>query len=269
MIDDSRIAAMADDLARVAGVAAVTLGGSRARGAHRPDSDVDLGVYYRADALDVAQLQALALHWSSEDAPLAAPGGWGPWVDGGAWLRVDGVAVDWILRDVDRVAEQCRRAHEGRFAFHPQPGHPLGFLDVAYAGEVARGVVLRDDRGVLAALRAQADPYPEALRHAVIETLWQVDFLLDTAVKGAGRADVAYVTLCMSHAALLIAHGWHALAGVWLLNEKGAVDEVARLPIETHGFAGVAADALASIGASSEELLAAVAALRAAPRPSV
>lgn len=38
---------MAEALGGVAGVVGVTLGGSRARGDAGPDSDVDLGVYYR------------------------------------------------------------------------------------------------------------------------------------------------------------------------------------------------------------------------------
>ncbi|MFT3889855.1 MAG: nucleotidyltransferase domain-containing protein [Arachnia sp.] len=42
MISDDRLQALAEDLAGVPGVVAVVLGGSRARGTHRPDSDVDL-----------------------------------------------------------------------------------------------------------------------------------------------------------------------------------------------------------------------------------
>jgi hypothetical protein len=30
-----------------------------------------------------------------------------------------------------RVEEQCERAARGELAFHVQPGHPLGFLDVS------------------------------------------------------------------------------------------------------------------------------------------
>ena len=41
------LAAIAGRLVGVGGVVGVLLGGSRARGTHHPDSDVDLGVYYR------------------------------------------------------------------------------------------------------------------------------------------------------------------------------------------------------------------------------
>lgn len=43
----ARIADMAARLTAVPGIRAVALGGSRARGTHRPDSDWDLGLYYR------------------------------------------------------------------------------------------------------------------------------------------------------------------------------------------------------------------------------
>ncbi len=44
---------MAERLTQVGGVVGVVLGGSRARGEHVPESDVDLGLYYRPP-LDVA-----------------------------------------------------------------------------------------------------------------------------------------------------------------------------------------------------------------------
>src|SRR4051794_15914737 len=52
---------VANRLAEIEGVVAVVLGGSRARGAASPDSDIDFGIYYDPDrrpALDA--LRALA-----------------------------------------------------------------------------------------------------------------------------------------------------------------------------------------------------------------
>lgn len=196
-------------------------------------------------------------------------GGWGPWVDGGAWLAIDGTPVDWILRDVKRVDEQCARASSGRLGFHTQTGHPLGFLDISYAGEVAMGVHLRDDDAILAELRGRVTPYPDALRSAMIENLWQADFLLGGAEKGAKAGDVAYVTLCMTTAAMLVAHGWHALAGQWVINEKGLLPDVARLPVDTHGFTDSVTEILSAPGSNAVDLLRSIAAMRAVPRPSL
>ncbi|WP_258132338.1 nucleotidyltransferase domain-containing protein [Microbacterium sp. MYb62] len=268
MLDEDRLRSMADELNRVPGVRAVALGGSRARGTHRPDSDIDLGLYVDTD-VDRSGIARVAGGWTGEPVEVAERGGWGPWVDGGAWLIVNGVPVDLILRDVDRVTEQCARAARGEFAFHPQPGHPLGFLDVAYAGEVATSVPLRDPEGLLVELARSVTPYPAALRDAFLANLWQVDFLLNAAMKGAKSGDAAYVSLCGTTTTMLTAHAWHASAGNWITNEKGLVTNVARLPIDTGGFSASAASALGSLGTSPEELLASIARLRELPRPAL
>ena len=267
VLDEDRLRSMADELSRVPGVQAVALGGSRARGTHRPDSDIDLGLYVDAN-VDRAGIARVASGWTGEAVELAERGGWGPWVDGGAWLIVDGVPVDLILRDIARVEEQCARASRGEFAFHTQPGHPLGFLDVAYAGEVATSVPLRDPDGLLVGLARSVTPYPEALRDAFLANIWQVDFLLNAAMKGAKSGDAAYVSLCGTTTTMLTAHAWHAAAGQWVTNEKGLVPNVARLPLDTAGFSAAAAAALGNLGTTPEELLASITRMRELPRPA-
>jgi predicted nucleotidyltransferase len=266
VLDEDRLRSMSDELTAVRGVRAVALGGSRARGTHRPDSDIDLGLYVDAD-VDRVGIARVASGWTGASVEVAERGGWGPWVDGGAWLIVDGVPVDLIFRDAERVAEQCARAARGEFAFHAQPGHPLGFLDVAYAGEVATSVPLRDPEGVLSGLARSVTPYPQALRDAFLANLWQVDFLLNAALKGAKSGDVAYVSLCGTTTTMLTAHAWHAAAGNWVTNEKGLVTNVARLPIATGGFSAAAARALGNLGTSPAELHATIERLRELPRP--
>ncbi|XVX19167.1 nucleotidyltransferase domain-containing protein [Actinomycetota bacterium] len=79
MITDERLQQMADALAGVPGVVAVVLGGSRARGTHHAGSDVDLGLYYRADDLDPDALARTSEAFSDNGrVDIVAPGGWGP-----------------------------------------------------------------------------------------------------------------------------------------------------------------------------------------------
>nr|WP_242339170.1 nucleotidyltransferase domain-containing protein [Streptomyces formicae] len=181
---------MAAGLSGVRGVRAVALGGSRARGAHRPDSDWDLGVYYRG-GVDVAGLAALARELTGAAVEVAGPGGWGPWVNGGAWLTVDGVRTDWILRDLDRVESVWADCREGRYEVGVQAGHPLGFWSPAYAGEVALCRVLADPAGELATLRAETRTYPEPLRKALIDAAWEAEFSVAVAAKSAGAQEGA------------------------------------------------------------------------------
>ncbi|WP_432543954.1 nucleotidyltransferase family protein [Kineococcus sp. SYSU DK002] len=243
--------AIAARLVEVPGVVAVTLGGSRARGEHSPGSDVDLGLYYRPP-LDVAALQALADELSEVPAAVTAPGGWGPWVDGGAWTRIGGRAVDWIHRDLDRVRRSCDDARAGRFEWHHQAGHPLGFPGTTYAGELFHAVVLADPTGELG--RTRPAGFPPALRAAVVDRLWEAEFLLGGAAKAAPRGDGAYVAGCLFRALLLCVHALHADAGRWVLNEKGAVAATARLPRAPAGFAGRCAALFAATGSTPQEL---------------
>lgn len=264
MIDDAALGAMAEALARIDGIEAVVLGGSRARGSHRPDSDLDLGLYYDHRRIDVDALRSLARSTTGLDVTVAGPGGWGPWVDGGAWLDVGGTAVDWILRDVARVRRQRDRAVRGEFAFHHQAGHPLGFLDVSYVGEAVLCRPLIDPRGVIADLRSGVVPYPERLRASMIANLWQAGFLLDAAGKAAVRGDIAYVALCCSTAAMVCAHAWHAAAGVWVINEKDLVPGVGRLDLDAGTFLDDVRGALSGLDADEASLRSAIAGMRVA-----
>lgn len=58
-MDDDELRALSLRLCRVPGVVGVMLGGSRARGEHTAESDIDLGLYYRPP-LDVVALGDLA-----------------------------------------------------------------------------------------------------------------------------------------------------------------------------------------------------------------
>jgi len=228
-LTEERLAELAARVAVVPGVIGVVLGGSRAREAHIPDSDTDVGLYYRRP-LDVDTLDRLAKSLAGPSAVVTAPGGWGPWVDGGGWLKVDGNAVDWIYRDLDRVQSVWADAEHGRYSFHQQTGHPLGFPDHAYAGELALGRILMDSTGELAELQDRMRVYPPALAEALVSGLWEADFLVAVARKAISRGDSAYIAGCLFRLVGVCAHALHGAARQWLINEKGAVAAAAALP---------------------------------------
>jgi hypothetical protein len=259
---------MAAALVAVDGVVGVLLGGSRARGAHTPESDWDLGVYYRGE-VDTAGLAALAARFTGGTVEVAGPGGWGPWVDGGAWLTVGRTAVDWILRDLDRVAEVWSRCRGGRYEVGVQPGHPLGFWSPCYPGEVALGRVLADPGGELAALREQTAEYPEPLRAALVEASWEAEFCAVIAAKSARKGDTTHVALCLARAFGVLAQSLHAYERTWCLNEKGAVAAAGAFPCAPPGFAARVSALLGACGTTPADLTATVegaAALIAATR---
>jgi hypothetical protein len=244
--------ALARRLTSVDGIVGVVLGGSRARGEQSPESDVDLGLYYRGD-LDIAALGAIARDVAGPDAQVTQLGEWGPWVDGGGWLVIEGVHVDWLYRGVDRVRDAWARTHRGSYDWNSQAGHPLGVPDFAYIGELALGVILADPTGELSELRAGLT-YPDALRSALARSLWEADFLLEIAAKAVARADTAYIALCLSRVMLVCAHSLHGHDRRWLVNEKGAIASAGRLPCAPTNFERRVCDVLGRVGVSPDEL---------------
>jgi predicted nucleotidyltransferase len=211
---------MARALVGIDGVVGVTLGGSRARGTADEHSDVDLGVYYRGD-LDVPAVRALARR-HDPGAEVSERGGWGPWVDGGAWLTVGGTRVDWIYRDLDRVERIRADCEQGRVDCHAQIGHPHGFWTSAYVAELALARILADPAGALD--RARPTGYPDALRTALSgRGRWEAGFVLAGAEKGADRGDVGWVAGCLYRAVGCLSQARHAEAGEWVTTEKGTI----------------------------------------------
>ncbi|WP_245194662.1 nucleotidyltransferase domain-containing protein [Kitasatospora phosalacinea] len=230
-LGEAELGRMAGRLARVGGIVGVCLGGSRARGAHAPGSDYDLGLYYRPGELDTGALRELAADLCGSPVEVTEPGGWGPWVDGGAWLDIGPARVDWLYRDVERVRHYAAEARRGRYESGQQPGHPYGVPSYSYLGELALARVLADPAGELTALRAEVAQFPEELRRTLeADAAWEAPFALANARKGAKRGDAAHVAGCLFRAVGLLVHALHARAGRWVVNEKGAIASAGRLP---------------------------------------
>ena len=207
-----------------------------------------------------ARLGALATELDDRHAPeVVGLGEWGPWINGGAWTLVHGVKVDLLYRDlglVDRVLDDCAA---GRTTCAYQPGHPHGFHNHSYAGEVHHGLALHDPTGALAARRARTSPYPPALRRELVRRyLWEADFAVATAAGAAGRGDLAYVSGCLFRAVACLVQVLFALNGRWFLNEKGAVAEAAGFPRTPPGFAAAVDAALGGLGPDPARLAAAL-----------
>jgi hypothetical protein len=221
-------------LAGVPGVAAVVLGGSRARGMASEVSDYDIGLYFRRDApLDIEAL-ARALAPVVDDPPDAAVtpiGEWGPWIVGGAWLRVGGRKVDLLYRQIEAVEAVIADARAGRITMHYQPGHPHGFCSAHWMGKAALCRPLADPAGAVAALKARTSPYPAPLRAALLSKFqWEIGFAIDNAELAARRGEQTHVAGCAYRALACLGQVLFALNQRYLINEKGALAEAAGFP---------------------------------------
>jgi predicted nucleotidyltransferase len=207
-LDPQRIA---ERLARVPGVVAVTLGGSRAQGTHLPVSDWDFGLYYR-EHIDTEALRAH--RWEGE---VTEPGAWAYPMNGGAWLTIEGQKVDLLYRDLEDVERWVRRTERGEWELYRVPGYLAGFPSYALAAELALGRIL---------IGSLSHPtFPAALtRSAPRRWRWEAGFALDHAEAHASRGETAACIGKCAYAILASAHAQLAEAGVWAINEKGLVE---------------------------------------------
>jgi predicted nucleotidyltransferase len=221
------ISNIAQQIQRIPGVRAVVLGGSRARGNTGPHADIDLGIYYSPDrALDLSALNRLATALDDQHrSDLLTPiGGWGPWINGGGWLQVSGIAVDFLYRDVKKVRRVIADCRSGKVEVDYQPGHPHAFTSAVYLAETALCQPLTDPHGTIAGLKQLAIPYPPALKDALIARFfWEAGFSTAIGRKAATRGDAAYVTGCLFRGTACLLQTLFALNGQYWMNEKSAL----------------------------------------------
>ena len=260
-------AKVAKKLAAIDGVVAVTLGGSTSRGAADAASDVDLGVYYRAEKKPrIESFRELAAALDDDGKPLTVTGygDWGPWINGGAWLRVDGKRVDWLYRELGHVVQTITECRAGRVGVDYQPGHPHGWNHHVYMGEIAECAILQDPAGVLKAMKQLAAEYPDGLRRGLLERhLWEASFTLETVAKSPKRGDVAYVSGALYRCTAALVQVIFALNRRYFLNEKGSVAAAGAMKRSPKGFEKRVEDALGKTGTTPSQLAKSVDALRA------
>lgn len=210
MTDDDFLAALTAELAGLPTVRAVALGGSRAAGTHRPDSDWDLAIYYRGK-FRPDDLRAL-----DHSGEVSEIGGWGGGVfNGGAWLTVAGRRVDVHYRDLDVVEHELAEALAGRFHWEPLAFHLAGIPSYLIVAELAGNHVLHGDL-------PRPERYPDALRRTA-QQFWRTNatMTLDYAMANhapAGR--VTEVAGALALATMQTAHAVLAGRGEWVTNEK-------------------------------------------------
>ena len=223
----------------VACVRAVVLGGSRATGTATAHSDLDIGIYYDSATLDLDGLNAAAraLDDAHRENLICPEGGWGPWVNCGGWLTVDGMPTDLILRDVHRVERVIDETDHGEVASHYQTGHPHAFVNVMYRGELALCQPLWT-RGDFPALKARAEVYPEPMRESLLGAFgFEMGFSAGIAEKSLSTGDSCYVTGHLFRAASAMHQVMFALNRAYCLNEKRASQRVEALPLHPENYA--------------------------------
>lgn len=220
-------------------VRAVVLGGSRATLTHDTASDVDIGVYYDADTLNLPALNAAAkaLDDAHRSGLIGPPGSWGRWVNCGGWLSVGGVKTDVILRDLGSVRHCIAQTDSGEITLHYQTGHPHMFSNVIYRGELALSRTLYAADEDFAALKAHARAYPDALQSALIGAfLFEAGFSCDLAKKALDALDLYALSGHLFRAVSALNQTIFALNRTYCLNEKKALARIAGMTLTPHKY---------------------------------
>ncbi|MBB4931633.1 putative nucleotidyltransferase [Lipingzhangella halophila] len=236
-------------LARLNGVTAVSLGGSRATGTHTATSDWDFAVYYR-HRFDPAELRAIG--WPGE---VSGIGEWGGGVfNGGAWLTIDGRKVDVHYRDLDDVEFRLAEAEKGRFDVEQLMFHLAGVPTYIVVAELACNEVLHGD--------LPKPGYPEALRdNAPLQWWAQARLTLDYArAAHAERGHLTDTAGAIAVAATQAAHGVLAARSTWVTNEKRILHDAGLRGIDSilTGLDTEPATLMAAVDAASQLLETAV-----------
>jgi hypothetical protein len=252
------VGAFAAELATLPGVLAIAVGGSRARGRAREDSDVDLGVLYaEASPFEMARMRETAARWNDAPDPVVSDFyAWGPYVNGGAWLTVRGERIDLLWRSVERLEAAIADGEAGRHGVDHGQQPPFGYWSGTLLGELALAVPLHDAAARLAALKRRVAVYPEALRRAAVaDSLWGVEFGLRAfAPKSVAAGDAYGAAGCFARFAHQLVIALFALNRAWYVNDKTALAEIDALPLAPADFGARVRSALGAVGGTPAEL---------------
>lgn len=107
---------------------------------------------------------------------------------------------------------------------HYQTGHPHGYLNAMYMGELAVCNVLSDPEGTLSELKKKTEPYPENFQEAMIQYFsFEASFSLMFMEANANKDDISYVMGHCFRSISCLNQVIFAKNKVYCINEKKAV----------------------------------------------
>ncbi len=255
---------LVEELAALPGVVAIVLGGSYAEGAQTPASDMDIGLYYRAeDPFRVREVRQVAEKVAVQPPTVTGYYAWGPWVNGGAWIQTAAGKVDFLYRNLDQVEQTIDEALAGivRHDFSQQP--TFGFYSTMYLAETQICRPLHDPHKVIAHLKARVAAYPPLLKQKTIaDSLWSVEFTLLHADTYAARADVFNTVGCLTRCATNLVQALFALNETYCLSDKRALRTIAGFAAQPIHFGERLTAILAHPGCDTPALTQSVEAMR-------
>ncbi|UXR77227.1 nucleotidyltransferase domain-containing protein [Staphylococcus sp. IVB6233] len=218
----------------LSGVVGIVLGGSRAKGNHRSDSDIDIGIYYdESKGFNTGDVKKAAFKINDEKQEnlITSLGDWGEWINGGGWLLIDGYHVDLLFRDIKKVNEVIQDCLFGNVTIHYQTGHPHGFLNVMYMGELNICQILADPQNKIRELKNKTCPYPFKIKQAITQYFaFEASFSFMFIEDNINKDDISYVIGHLFRCISCLNQVIFAKSEVYCINEKKAVAMINKFP---------------------------------------
>jgi predicted nucleotidyltransferase len=237
---DHTIQKIVEEINGLPGVVGVVLGGSRAKGNHRPDSDIDIGIYYdetQGFNTDNVEKAALKINDEKKNNLITSLGDWGEWINGGGWLLVNGYHVDLIFRDIKKVNEVIKDCLSGKVTVHYQTGHPHGFLNVMYMGELNICKILADPQNKLSELKNKTFPYPPNVKESITQFFaFEASFSFMFIEDNINKDDISYIMGHLFRCLSCLNQVIFAKNEVYCINEKKSVAMINKFPMKPKNY---------------------------------
>lgn len=243
-------------LKSIESVEAIVLGGSRASETNRPDSDIDLGIYYSPTVpLDINGIKKTATTINDFSNPVITDiGEWGKWVNGGAWLTIKEQRVDFLYRDIDFVKQIINDCLSGKHQsdYYQQP--PYGFHSYIYCAEINICKILYDPKGKIANLKTLVKKYPQALKTDIVNGfLWSAEFTIEHAKKHAQREEAYLFSGCLTRIISGLVQALYALNEEYFINDKRIYKDINKFSKKPENFINKINTILSKTGSTKEE----------------
>ena len=212
----------------IKGIEAIVLGGSRATNTANEFSDIDIGIYYNED-FDIASFKEAATNLDDKNRKdcITNLGDWGPWINGGGWLSVDNIAVDILFRDIKKVNKCIEDCRNGIITIDYQCGHPFGFMNSIYMGEIYYCEILHSNSEKIQQIKNSLSIFPATYKKASIEKfLWEGEFSLSCGKKAINKNDIIYASGSLFRSAICLIYALYSVNEIYCINEKGSLDRL-------------------------------------------
>jgi len=215
------------DLKTIDNIVAIVLGGSYATGTATQTSDLDIGIYYfDKEPFNINDIRAIAKKYAINDDPTVTGFyGWGPWVNGGAWIETSCGKVDFLYRNIEQVKSTIEKAKNGEWEnnFDQQP--PYGFSSIIYLAETRSCIPLYDLNEEIKKLKTEVQPYPAKLKQTVmLQSLWSAEFTILHTDYFARKQDIYNTIGCLARAVKNVVTALFAINELYPISDKRAIE---------------------------------------------